>query len=455
MLFNSAEYLFLFLPFCILLHYYLRSHVSQMLGLIVTSLYFYMVAYPAYILVLLGLIIVDFAGGILIDKSDGPSRRNWLIGALILNVALLAGFKYYNFFADNLNLLGSHLPKHSWMLPVGLSFHTFQSMSYLIEVYRKAYPSERNLMRYSLFVLFFPQMVAGPIERPQNILPQFTKFPSFQWENLKQGLFMLARGLFMKVAVADRLTLLVDPVFQEPEKSGALLCLSAVLFFGFQIYADFSGYSQMALGAARMLGIDLMVNFKQPYLSTSLGDFWRNWHISLSTWFRDYIYFPLGGSREGTWKTVRNVLIIFSLSGLWHGAGWNYILWGFLHGLGLSLETIFSRQSLFTIPVWLKWLRTQAWVFFCWIFFRAHSTTEAWAVIKGTWGRFSNDGTVNLSQPELIYGFTIAILILLSEKFKWQETAFARTGWLSIAVLFILAYFLGNFNATTFIYFQF
>jgi D-alanyl-lipoteichoic acid acyltransferase DltB (MBOAT superfamily) len=310
-------------------------------------------------------------------------------------------------------------------------------------------------MRYSLFVLFFPQMVAGPIERPQNILPQFTKFPSFQWENLKEGLFMLARGLFMKVAVADRLTLLVDPVFQAPEESGALLCMSAILFFGFQIYADFSGYSQMALGAARMLGIDLMINFKQPYLSTSLGDFWRNWHISLSTWFRDYIYFPLGGSREGTRKTVRNVLIIFSLSGLWHGAGWNYILWGFLHGLGLSLETIFSRQSLFAFPIWLKWLRTQVWVFFCWIFFRAHSTTEAWAVIKGTWGRFSNDGTVNLSQQEIIYGFALAILILLSEKFKWQETAFARTGWFFIAVLLILAYFLGNFNATTFIYFQF
>jgi alginate O-acetyltransferase complex protein AlgI len=455
MLFNSAEYLFLFLPLCLLLYYYLKSTTAKTLGLIVLSMYFYMVAYPAYIGVLLGLIGADYGFARLIDRSKTPWRKIWLWVALGSNVALLAAFKYLNFFADNLIYLGIELPKHSWMLPVGLSFHTFQSMSYLVEVYRKSFPVEKNLGRYSLYVLFFPQMVAGPIERPQNILPQLKFLPGFDLQNLKQGLFLLASGLFMKVAVADRLTLLVDPVFKEPENAGSVQSLLAVLFFGIQIYADFSGYSRMALGAAKMLGIDLMVNFRQPYLADSLGEFWRRWHISLSTWFRDYVYFPLGGSREGSFRTVRNILIIFALSGLWHGAGWNYILWGLLHGIGLSLETLIGKFIPWKTPALVRILRTQAWVLFCWVFFRASSLANGLDVLKGIFSPSGNGLGLEISPPEIGYGLGISLLILVSEYFNFQERAFQRIGWFFTLLLFVLAYFLGNFNATTFIYFQF
>jgi len=457
MLFNSAEYLLLFLPLCLLLHFYLRSQTGKMISLVVLSIYFYMVAYPAYILILFALILVDYGAALKMDQEEGLARKQWLWVSLGSNILLLGTFKYFNFFSENLQALGFDLPKHSWILPVGLSFHTFQSMSYTIEVYRKSFPCEKNLLRYSLYVLFFPQMVAGPIERPQNILPQFHAFPGFSMQNMKDGFFLLARGLFMKVAVADRLTLLVDPVFKSPQKAEPMYCGLAILFFGFQIYADFSGYSNMALGAARLLGINLMVNFKQPYLADSLGEFWRRWHISLSTWFRDYIYIPLGGNRLGTAKTLRNLLTIFILSGLWHGAGWNYLLWGLLHGLGVGAESFVRGKGNFRLPQIVRILRTQLWVFFCWIFFRATSVKNGMDVLLGAF-RFEAPSSTNpliFSTPELIYGLLISGAILVSERFSIAEKIITKTGWVYIFLLTALAYFLGNFNATTFIYFQF
>jgi len=457
MLFNSAEYLLLFLPLCLLLHYYIRSQTGKMISLLLLSIYFYMVAYPAYILILFALILVDYGAAWLMDKQEGNHRTFWLLVSLSSNVLLLASFKYYNFFAGNLEGFGLSLPKHSWLLPVGLSFHTFQSMSYTIEVYKKSYPCEKNLLRYALYVLFFPQMVAGPIERPQNILPQFHAFPGFSWDNMKQGFYLLARGLFMKVAVADRLTLLVDPVFKAPENAGPLQCFLAVLFFGIQIYADFSGYSNMALGAARLLGIDLMVNFKQPYLADSLGEFWRRWHISLSTWFRDYIYIPLGGNREGRFNTLRNLFTIFILSGLWHGAGWNFLLWGFLHGMGVGAETLFLRKGTPGIPLAFRILRTQVWVFFCWIFFRASSIENGFDVVAGIFhfNEVLTKKPIPFSMQENIYGLLLFVGVFISERWRVPEKIFAKTGWIFILFLLALSYFLGNFNATTFIYFQF
>jgi len=455
MLFNSAEYIFLFLPLCILLYYYLKSNTGKIIGLILLSIYFYMVAYPAYILVLFGLIVVDFLAAQIIHKCKGLQRKFWLILALSLNVLLLAGFKYYNFFSQNLGFMGIALPKHAWILPVGLSFHTFQSMSYLIEVYRKSFPVEKNILQYSLYVLFFPQMVAGPIERPQNLIHQFYSLPTFDTENLKQGFFLFARGLFMKVAVADRLTLLVDPVFASSEKATSWQCLTAIVFFSIQIYADFSGYSNMALGSARMLGINLMVNFKQPYLAESLSEFWRKWHISLSTWFRDYLYFPLGGNRSGTGKTIFNILIIFCMSGLWHGAGWNYILWGLLHGIGLSMETVSNRLKFPRIPSWIRLIRTQLWVVFCWVFFRAYNLDSAFGIFKSLF--YNGNSAINLefSSSEILYGFTISFMILISERFQIQEFIFRKFGWAFTLSILVFSYFLGNFNSSTFIYFQF
>jgi alginate O-acetyltransferase complex protein AlgI len=453
MLFHSAEYLVLFLPLCLLLFSAFRSPAGRVASLLVLSLYFYMVAYPAYIVVLLGLIGFDFGAGLWINRTEGPARKRVLALALVANVGLLAVFKYYNFFAENLNWTGLHLPLHHWILPVGLSFHTFQSMSYLIEVFRKTHPCETSLPKFALYVLFFPQMVAGPIERPQNILPQFSPLPAFAFSNLKPGLFQFVRGLWMKVAVADVLTEWVDAVFRDPGQASAAQAWMAMLFFGIQIYADFSGYSNMALGTARMLGIDLMVNFRQPYLATSLSDFWRRWHISLSTWFRDYVYIPLGGNRNGPFQSVRNLFLVFSLSGLWHGAGWNFVVWGVLHGLAIAVESFGVRKPGSESRPWLGWIRTQAWVFFCWVFFRATSFENAIQVLKAA---FSDVGSgLSLSPVQGGYGIGLCVLVLLAERFSLQESAYQKLGWIWMAILGLTAYFLGNYQSNSFIYFQF
>jgi alginate O-acetyltransferase complex protein AlgI len=231
--------------------------------------------------------------------------------------------------------------------------------------------------------------------------------------------------------------------------------LLAVIFFSIQIYADFSGYSQMALGAARMLGIKLMTNFNQPYLANSLGDFWRRWHISLSTWFRDYIYFPLGGNRLGTLKTIRNIMFVFILSGLWHGAGWNYIFWGLLHGFGLSLELIPLKSGAFRLPVWFRIVRTQIWVMVCWVFFRASSFENAILLLKRLVMNVEPVLNINFTNAEMMYGLGIIVLILISEYHQLQEKAFKKLGWSFSILLVGLAYLFGNFNSTTFIYFQF
>jgi D-alanyl-lipoteichoic acid acyltransferase DltB (MBOAT superfamily) len=424
-----------------------------MASLLVLSLYFYMVAYPAYILILLGLIGFDYGAALWINRLQGQKRKLVLVFALMANVGLIAVFKYYNFFADNLRWTGFNLPAHSWILPVGLSFHTFQSMSYLIEVFRKSFPCEHSLPRYALYVLFFPQMVAGPIERPQNILPQFSPLPAFDPGQLKPGIFQFVRGLWMKVAVADVLTEWIDPVFRDPGQASVPQVWLAIFFFGIQIYADFSGYSNMALGTARMLGIDLMVNFRQPYLATSLSDFWRRWHISLSTWFRDYVYIPLGGNRAGNFKAARNLFLVFALSGLWHGAGWNFVVWGLLHGLAIAVESFWSGKSALGKSQFIGWIRTQAWVFFCWVFFRATSVEEALRVLGAA---FPKDAPgLPLSPQQGIYGLILSVLVLLSERFSWQEKGFRLLGWIWIAGLAVTAYFLGTFQSNSFIYFQF
>jgi D-alanyl-lipoteichoic acid acyltransferase DltB (MBOAT superfamily) len=454
MLFNSAEYLFLFLPFCLLLHYFLKSHVQKAIALVLLSAWFYMAAFPVYIFLLFGLIAVDFAGVILMDRCSGLLRKFWLWICIGSNVSLLASFKYWNFLAENSNLLGADLPLHSWILPVGLSFHTFQSMSYVLEVYRKAWPAERNLLRYSLYILFFPQMVAGPVERPQNILPQLHHFPPFSRADFLEGLFQLGSGLFMKAVVADRLALFVNPAFEHSTRISAFQAMLAMLFFALQIYADFSGYSNMALGSARMLGIRLMVNFQQPYLASSLSDFWRRWHISLSTWFRDYLYIPLGGSRKGPFLSSFNLLLVFLISGLWHGAGWNFLLWGLLHGVGLVLENHFlpGKQAVFS---WARWLLTQSWVIVCWVFFRAVSMENATqmfaALLRWNGSRFS----IEFSNQEILGALLLCLAVPLAELFHLQEKAFNKHPVASIMLLFTAAYFLGNFNAGSFLYFQF
>lgn len=303
-------------------------------------------------------------------------------------------FKYYNFIAHNLNTLANVLNTTELMdplailLPIGLSFHTFQAMSYTIEVYRGHQPAERDFVTFALYVMFYPQLVAGPIERPQNLLPQFHKEQFFVYSNVVRGLQRMAVGMFKKVVIADNLAMVVDQVYRDPQQYHGLPLVLATLFFSFQIYYDFSGYSDIAVGAAEVMGIRLMENFRTPYFSLSLGEFWRRWHISLSTWFKDYLYVPLGGSRVPTLRHYANLLIVFLASGLWHGANWTFVVWGLLHGAFLIVEDATSpmrarvgRILFLDRAPWignaLSMLCTFLMVSVAWVFFRASSLADA------------------------------------------------------------------------------
>src|SRR5205085_2655138 len=347
MLFNSLSFL-VFFPVTTLLYFLLpqRARWPFLLG---CSALFYAAFVPAYLVILLFMVLIDYAAGILIERATGGRRRGYLVFSLLANIGLLGVFKYFNFLNDNLHALARFL---DWnypvqnlriVLPIGLSFHTFQSMAYTIEVYRGRQRAERHPGIYALYVMFWPQLVAGPIERPQNLLPQFRQRHTFEADRVFDGLRQMLWGLFKKVVVADRLAALVDSVYAEPRAFGGAWLICATFAFSFQIYCDFSGYSDIAIGAARVLGYRLMTNFDRPYASASVAEFWRRWHISLSTWFRDYLYVPLGGSRVPLARWCLNIAVVFLVSGLWHGASWTFVIWGALHGLYLIGSRITQR----------------------------------------------------------------------------------------------------------------
>jgi alginate O-acetyltransferase complex protein AlgI len=323
MIFNSLEFL-LFFPIVSVL-YFLLPHKFRWLLLLLASCYFYMAFIPIYILILFFTIIVDYYAGILIENAEVKRKKTYLLLSIFVNIGTLMIFKYYNFFIDNINesfsLLNSSisLPVLSLILPIGLSFHTFQALSYTIEVYRGNQKAERHFGIYALYVMFYPQLVAGPIERPQNILHQFHEKKHFSSEFLMSGLRLMLWGFFKKVVIADRLSVYVNGVFDNADEYGSLNLIIAAVFFSIEIYCDFSGYSDIAIGSAKVMGFDLMTNFNRPYLSKNIKEFWSRWHISLSTWFRDYVYIPLGGNRGSKFMKYRNVFIVFVLSGFWHG----------------------------------------------------------------------------------------------------------------------------------------
>ena len=401
MLFNSLDFL-VFFPVVVVL-YYLLPHRVRWLMLLVASCLFYMAFIPAYILILGFTIVIDYFAGLWIASAEGQRRKWYLWLSLAANVGILAVFKYYNFFADNLNfLLGPqqrHFPMLGMLLPIGLSFHTFQAMSYTIEVYRGNQQAERHFGIYALYVMFFPQLVAGPIERPQNMLHQFHEKHTFSFPRAADGLRWIYWGLFKKMVVADRLSPFVDAVFNGPdaEKYGALATAAATIAFAIQIYCDFSGYSDVAIGTAKVLGFKLMENFRRPYFATNIQVFWSRWHISLSTWFRDYVYIPLGGNRVGTLRRYGNVAVVFLVSGFWHGANWTFLIWGALHTV-FNLGTMALREwgVLRRLPdSWpvkvLGGLTTFGLVSFAWIFFRASSLSDALSLVKtlGVWRGWS------------------------------------------------------------------
>ena len=378
---------FIFFPVVVVL-YFVLPHKARWLHLLVASCVFYAVLIPAYLLLLFALIGIDYASALLIYKSAGRRRKSFLLVSICATCAMLFTFKYFNFFSVNTGwlLAGLHVyyvpPLLKLALPIGLSFHTFQSLSYVVEVYRGRQAPERHLGIYALYVMFFPQLVAGPIERPQNLLHQFHERHAPDYARVAEGLRQMLLGYFKKMVIADNLAPYVNQVYQHPAASSSNMIVLASLFFSIQIYCDFSGYSDIAIGAARIMGFDLMTNFYFPYSAKSINEFWRRWHISLSTWFRDYVFIPLGGNRVSRPRLCYNLLIVFLLSALWHGAGWTFIIWGMLHAFymiaGIFTQPVLGKMNVENRSKIFRYFAnagsrivTFFLVTFAWVFFRA------------------------------------------------------------------------------------
>ncbi|CAN5588542.1 MBOAT family protein [soil metagenome] len=468
MLFNSLQFLVFFV--IVTISYFLLPHKFRWILLLSASCYFYMAFVPVYILILGFTIVIDYFAGILLENHTGKKRRFYLVASLIANIGVLAIFKYYNFLNINIDLLlkgfnySTPLPYLSILLPIGLSFHTFQAMSYTIEVYRGNQKAERHFGIYALYVMFYPQLVAGPIERPQNMLYQFYREHYYDFQRIKSGLMLIIFGFFKKVVIADRLSLLVDHVYKNPlEQSGASIIVATV-FYAIQIYCDFSGYSEIAIGTARVMGFGLMTNFARPYFSKSIAEFWSRWHMSLSTWFKDYLYIPLGGNRVGIYRWIFNLFIVFLISGLWHGANWTFLIWGALHGLYLVigiLKNKYTKISSFAdkLPFisFFRILITFLLVDFAWIFFRAANIDQAFQMIDKIFHfSFSDKLDLGLNFYETIFSIILILLLFFKEKFfNIINTSDTRLFFTVFFILILLCYYFGVFDLKQFIYFQF
>jgi alginate O-acetyltransferase complex protein AlgI len=476
MLFNSFEFV-LFFPIVTFLFFVFPYKYRWML-LLASSCVFYAFFKWEYIFILLFTIIIDYYAGIWIDKTQGVKRKWALAISLLANIGVLALFKYYYFILNNLNAVSYKInqtyydPLWDFILPIGLSFHTFQAMSYTIEVYRGNQKVERNFGIYALYVMFYPQLVAGPIERPQNVLYQFYEKFDFDYDRVKSGLRLMLWGMFKKVVIADNLSVFVDQVYGDLGKYQGMPLLIATLFYSVQIFCDFSGYSDIALGSARVMGFNLMKNFDRPYSAKSISEFWKRWHISLSTWFRDYLYIPLGGNRVSTSRKYFNLFFVFMVSGLWHGASWNFVIWGALHGfyqiMGQLTKDVQTKLFGFLgtkLSAVLHNIITIALVVFAWIFFRAPKFDDAKYVIKNMFVSSSHSfkqvisliGTQNLIV--VLLGFIILESVQWMQSTKdighWIENrpSWQRWGIYYFMLLFIITF--GYFGEVQFIYFQF
>jgi D-alanyl-lipoteichoic acid acyltransferase DltB (MBOAT superfamily) len=450
--------------------------------LLVTSYVFYGWWNPWYLLLLFGTSAIDYLMVALMERSRTPrGRRLWLIVSLVSNFGFLGYFKYSGFITESLNALlvwtGLPLalpdpiaypnallgllgvpPAHQFthvLLPIGISFHTFQSMSYTIDAYFGHIRMERSFVRFLAFVSFFPQLVAGPIERASNLLPQLGRAPRVTRGDVTDGLSLCLVGYFKKVALADGLSLYVDRVYAAPGEFAAPALLLATFAFAWQIYFDFSGYTDMARGLARLMGIRIMLNFNNPYLATGLGDFWNRWHISLSTWFKDYVYIPLGGNRKGPIRTYLNMSLTMIISGLWHGAHWTFVTWGAIHAAGRVVTRELERSDFYRdrVPRGLKQAMVFLFVCFGWIFFRAASFGEACLIVK----RIFTSGLADPACPLLMLGLVLSVwayqFIYESPIRRVLDRAVVRVG-LVVCMLLYLAFFATSSNQA-FIYFQF
>ena len=499
MLFNSVDFLLFFPLVCLL--YYALKHQHRWILLLLASCCFYMAWKPEYILLILLSTIIDYSCGLKMGQTDDKKKRlPYLYLSLISNLGMLFLFKYFDFFTTSINtIFKTDLPLAQLILPMGISFYTFQTMSYSIDIYKGDLKPEKHFGKFSLFVTFFPQLVAGPIERASNLLPQFSETKTFDYDRVTSGLKQMLWGFFKKVIIADRLALLVNQVYNSPQDYDSGLLLLATFFFAFQIYCDFSGYSDIAIGAARVLGFDLMKNFDSPYFSKSVGEFWKRWHISLSTWFRDYVYIPLGGNRTVKWRWYYNLAITFIISGIWHGAEWTFLIWGALHAFYLiteiSIKPIATKFWNWTkLPTnfqqCLSTATTFSLVCFAWVFFRANSTSDAYLILNSIsklefkqlldiiWSLKQyalNDPNISLTIPlkdtisgvemglnlgQFMLSIALIFFLLLLEFTKFDLSYSLKTKprlirW-SVYILFIIACIvLGEFQQNEFIYFQF
>lgn len=469
MVFNSLQFLVFF--GLVTSAYFLLAHKYRWALLLLASCYFYMAFIPIYLGILGLTIIIDYFAGIYLERFQGGSKKIFLACSLFANLGVLAVFKYYHFFTDNVNFLANyfsvpvHFPVLNILLPIGLSFHTFQAMSYTIEVYRGNQKAERNFGIFSLYVMFYPQLVAGPIERPQNLIHQFYEKHVWDAGRVKLGLLQMMQGLFKKVVIADRLAMVVDPAYANLSNQSLLNLILASVFYSFQIYCDFSGYSDIALGASKVMGFKLMDNFNAPYLAKSIPDFWRRWHISLSSWFKDYVYFSLGGNRVSVPRWYINIMIVFILSGFWHGASWNFVIWGALHGLfqwiGISLNRICPNlaadQRKTAAGIWLYRTLTFALVTIAWVFFRIPKFGDIQICFRQmALGSISDPISLAFNTNELNISILLIIGLYLYD-FKRDKIRVdsVQLFWPLMLGLVFLIYFFGIFNLKQFIYFQF
>ena len=442
--------------------------------LLAASCVFYMWFVPKYILILLVTIVIDYTAGVLMERSGGKPKlkKTYLIVSIVSTLTVLFVFKYLNFITENLDQLcaslgmETHLMTHI-VLPIGLSFHTFQSMSYVIEVYRGHQKAERHFGYYSLYVMFFPQLVTGPIERPGNLLRQLHEKKEFRYENISRGMRLILFGFFVKMVVADHLGEYVDEVYGHLDEYNSWTVLGCMVFYSFQIYCDFFGYSTIALGSAKLMGFDITDNFKSPFLSKNIAEFWHRWHISLSTWFRDYVYIPLGGSRVKFGRWMFNILVVFVLSGIWHGAAWTFLLWGFAHGLlhivekalrgRMPAETSRSRWQKALVDL-LCVAKTFVLVTLFWVIFRATDFEHLKAIFVTSFTNFGGGIQMTVKPGMWVYlGLFILLDILLrNTRFDiWCDDKPLAMRWLVYAVLAFMVIACSSVYNFPFIYFQF
>ncbi|MEM7367614.1 MAG: MBOAT family protein [Bacteroidota bacterium] len=480
MLFNSLDFL-IFFPIVVGLYYAMPARYRWLM-LLGASYYFYMCWKAEYIILIVLSTLIDYGVSLKMSSIEEKKKRlPCLLISLCANLGLLFFFKYWTFFSSNtqavldqLNIFYD-LPAFDLLLPVGISFYTFQTLSYSIDIYQGKIQPERHLGRFALYVSFFPQLVAGPIERASRLLPQFHQTFQFDYHRVVGGVQQMMWGMFKKVVIADRLAAYVTEIYALPAEENGLALLIATYFFAFQIYCDFSGYSDIAIGAARVLGYDLMDNFRTPYLAASVREFWARWHISLSTWFRDYVYIPLGGNRVRTGRWFANLMIVFVVSGFWHGANWTFIVWGALHGAYLIAEILAKRWNLFHLN-WLAprlrrgvmILTTFHLTLLAWVFFRANNLQDAWTILSSII-QLPLSLTLAMIKETVIgagglsWGISCMILLgfilldpILDQRIKGlkanQRIPAARLVFASLTSLILLC---GYFGKVEFIYFQF